>query len=139
MLVAAEASVPASEHEVFGLLADLDRHRLLTDGGMRILRLDGPPGRRSGGVVELRGPLGLRRHARTRVAGADFPTRLWGTAETTRGSRAALRWQLRPETGGTRVRVEVEIAPSGRDKLLLACGGRIWLWRRLRASLRRVA
>jgi hypothetical protein len=138
MVVAAEATLPVPEHEVFELLADLDRHRLLTDRGMRILRLDGPPGRRSGGLVELRGPFGVRRHARTRVRGAEFPTRLWGTAETPDGSRALLDWHLRPQPVGTRVRIELQIDPSERDRLLLACGGRVWLARRLRAGLRRL-
>src|SRR4029079_17256442 len=117
----------------------LDRHRLLTDNGMRIVHLDGPPGRRSGGLVELRGPLGLRRTARTRVGGAEFPTQLWGAAETPCGSRADLRWRLKPGEDGTRVRIEVEIDPGRRDSWLPTVGGRRWLRRRLDIALRRLA
>jgi hypothetical protein len=39
MPVADETVIAIPEHEVFGPLADLDRHRLLTDHAMRILRL----------------------------------------------------------------------------------------------------
>jgi hypothetical protein len=51
--LSARRAIAAAPAEVFGLLGDLDRHRELTDPGIRILALEGPPGRRTGGLVEL--------------------------------------------------------------------------------------
>lgn len=136
--IAATADVPAAADDVFGLVADLDRHVLLTDHRMQILHLDGPVGARSGGVIELRGPLGLRRRARTRVGEATFPSRLTGTARTESGSRAVLRWRLEPSAGGTRVRAELEIEATPFDRLLMLCGGRRWLAQLLRDAVLRL-
>ena len=96
MSLAARATIDAAPAEVFELLGDLDRHRDLADHGMRILELDGAPGRRTGGLVELRGPVGLKRLARTSVGGAEPPFRLWGTAQTPEGASALIEWRVRP-------------------------------------------
>jgi len=139
-VLAADAVVGARAAEIFPLLCDLDRHHDLTDGGMRILRLEGQRGRRTGGLVELRGPLGIRRLVRTRVSGAEPGRRLWGTAETEHGARAHVEWRLRPhdaESTAVQVRIEVE-ASNWPERMLLALGGRAWLRARMRAALRRV-
>ena len=83
--VAARKTIDAAPSDIFDLLRDLDRHDELTDPGIRILRLHGPPGRRTGGLVQLRGPAGVTRLARTRVQGAEPRSRLWGAAETRTG------------------------------------------------------
>jgi hypothetical protein len=137
--IAAGTTVLAAAADVFALLVDLDRHGELTDQGMRILSLQGPPGRRTGGLVELRGPGGLRRLARTRVQGAEPYSRLWGTAETADGARACLEWRVRPQGDRTHVEVRLDLrARRWRDRILLHLGGRAWLRARLRAALDRL-
>jgi Polyketide cyclase / dehydrase and lipid transport len=138
--IAASTTVRATGSDVFALLGDLDRHRELTDRGMRIVSLKGPPGRRTGGLVELRGPFGVTRLARTEVQGAEPRSRLWGSAETAGGARAVLEWRVRPLGEGTRVEVRLDVhAPGWRDRTLLRLGGRVWLRARLRAALDRLA
>src|SRR4051812_5706781 len=93
---------------------------------MRILQLEGPRGRRTGGLVELRGPLGIKRLVRTRVAGAEPGRRLWGTAVTEQGAKAHVEWRLRPcdeDRTAVQVRIEVE-ASTWPERVLLALGGR---------------
>jgi hypothetical protein len=138
--VTARTTLTAGAADVFGLLSDLDRHRELTDRGIRILDLDGPPGRRSGGFVSLKGPAGLTRLARTQVRGAEPHCRLWGTAETPDGARASLEWRVSPQRDVTHVEVQLDVRPRRwRDRLLLHLGGRLWLRARLRAALHRLA
>lgn len=139
VLIRARGHVPLARDATFALLADLDRHRELTDAGMTILSLDGPAGARTGGTVVLHGPAGLTRRARTRVDGAHPPGWMHGRAVTTDGTEAALEWLLEPRGGGTDVEVRMHVAPVGwRDRWLLAAGGRLWLSRRLRTALGRL-
>jgi hypothetical protein len=134
--VAARTTVAATSTDVFDLLGDLDRHRDLTDAGMRIRSLEGPLGARTGGVVELRGPAGLSRLARTYVGGVESNSLLWGTAETADGARALIEWQLSPCGDCTIVEVRLEVrADSWKDRALLRFGGRAWLRARLRSAL----
>ena len=138
-VIRASHLVPLRREAVFGVLCDLDRHRALTDHGMEILSLDGPPGRRTGGLVELRGPAGLRRRAHTRVRGAERGLRLWGSASTPRGTEAELEWTLRPRGAATEVEVRLTLVRGHwTDRLLLRFGGSAWLRRRLRAALARL-
>jgi len=138
-VISARGHVRERPQAVYARLADLDEHRHLVDAGMRILALDGPAGRRSGGLVELRGPAGLRRVARTRVKGAEPGRRLWGTATTTDGTEAELEWRLHPHEAGTEVEIELRLrSQSPRDRLLLRMGGERWLRQRLAAAIARL-
>jgi hypothetical protein len=139
-VLAADAVLGARPAEIFPLLCDLDQHHHLTDAGMRIISLDGQRGRRTGGLVELRGPLGIKRLVRTEVRGAEPTRRLWGTAVTEQGARAHVEWRLQPCDGdrtAVEVRIEVE-ATTWAERLLLVLGGRSWLRARMRAALRRM-
>ena len=75
-----------------------------------------------------------------RRAGVDEvepPARIEGTARLGR-TRAVVRWELRPESRGTRVHLAARVLAAGPiDRLLLAAGGRAWLRRRFTVTLSR--
>jgi hypothetical protein len=133
-VIAATVVVPARREEVFAFLARLENHWLVADRWISVVRLDG-----DGGRVRIRGPLGLRRTARTRVLRAAPPQALEGSA--TLGSTVArVRWELRDRGEDTLVRLEAAVESTGAvDRLLLAAGGRRWLRRRFGATVRALA
>jgi uncharacterized protein YndB with AHSA1/START domain len=130
--MAANGIVPASPEIVFAFLEDLDNHWLLADRFVEVVSLNGSAGgRRTGGRVLLRGPLGLSRTVETRVVETSPPRSLSGTAGLGGGTLALVRWTLTPEGEGTRVELSARLQRTGRlDALLLALGGRHWMRRR---------
>jgi hypothetical protein len=93
-----------------------------------------------GGLVRVKGPLGISRLARTRVVGAEQPRLLTGTADIGRGTRGAVRWEISEQVPGTshvRFSAVVERA-SPFDRMLLACGGRWWMQRIVSAAVTRL-
>jgi hypothetical protein len=136
--IEAAALVPAEPQEVFDFLSDLGNHWLLASRFVEVLELDrsGPDAPCDSGVVRLRGPLGIRRTARTRVTAARAPRLMIGTAEIAGGTRARVSWTLAARLGETRVRLAAEVDGASRlDRLLLALGGRRWLERRFAETL----
>jgi Polyketide cyclase / dehydrase and lipid transport len=128
--------VPAGREAVFAYLAQLSNHWRVADRWIDVISLDGDG---DGGRVRVRGPLGLRRTARTRVLVARPGELLEGGAELGR-TRGRVRWSLRTAPGGTAVRLEAWVERAGpADRLLLALGGRAWLRRRFAATVRRLA
>ena len=118
---------------LFAFLADLENHWLLTDRFVEVLTLERPAGGgpARGGRVRVRGPLGISRTAQTRVAVADPPHAIAGTAAIGRRTEAQVRWTLAPEGESTRVRLEAAVQRAGaRDAVRLGSGGRRWLGRR---------
>src|SRR5436190_18293909 len=79
--IEAAATVPARASDVFAFLAGLANHCLVADRLIEVVMLEGPPGARTGGIVRLRGPIGLRRTARLRVLTAEAPRYINGAAE----------------------------------------------------------
>lgn len=133
--------VPAPPEDVFEFLSDLEHHWRLVDRFVQVRELDGPDGQAAdGGVVRLRGPLGVRRTARTRVTESQPPRLIIGTAEMGSATRAVVSWTLEAERGQTRVRLAASVERAGTlDRLLLALGGRRWMRRRFEAALERLA
>jgi uncharacterized protein YndB with AHSA1/START domain len=138
--IEAEALVPASPEEVFEFLSDLDNHWRLVDRFVQVVELEGPDGQpANGGVVRLRGPLGVRRTARTRVTAAKAPRLLIGTAELGERTRGRVSWTLAGRLGQTRVRLAAEVEHADPlDRLLLRLGGRAWMRRRFATALERL-
>ncbi len=138
LAVSAERDVTASAGSLFEYLADLEQHWQLVDRFIEVVSLERPPGGgpARGGVVRMRGPLGIGRVARTRVVEAESPTRLAGIAEVGSGTIARVSWALRPAGEGTRVQLEATVEhASPLDRALLAFGGRRWLERRFATIL----
>lgn len=138
--ISARRRVPAGAAETFAFLAAPVTHRRLRVRGIALLSLDGDD-LLSGGVIGLRGPLGLRRTVRTHVALHQPVTRLAATALVDSGTAAHVSWTLREQRDGTTI-VELTamlgpVAPV--DRLLLAAGGRFWVRRLFAATLRRLA
>jgi hypothetical protein len=132
--------VGASPARVFAFLEDLENHRLLTGRAVAIEELDGPPGARTGSRVQLRGPLGIRRRARTRMLDSRAPRWMIGCAEIGRGTLALISWTIAEDRTGSRVRLEAEIGRLGVfDRVLLALGGRRWMRRLFEESVTALA
>ena len=134
--ISATRLVAAAPRDVFGFLSDLENHWRIADRFVDVVELDGPPGARTGGRVRVRGPLGVRRTARTQV---DFarPVEAMGGSARLGATSAEVRWLLAPEDGGTAVTLAAGIRSAGRlDRLLLALGGMAWMRRRFDGTLR---
>ena len=132
--IAAATQVPASPEDIYSLLADLREHWRLAGPWVKPLELG-----TDGGVVRLRGPLGLFRTARTRVVYAEAPRLLAGEADLGR-TRAAVSWRLQPGDEGTWVILRADVLAVGPlDRALLLLGGRRWMRARFRGILRRLA
>ena len=128
--------IPAPREQVFGFLADLENHWLITDRFVRVLSLDGPAGARRGGEVLIRAPFGLSRTASIRVEDSRPPSELIGSAAVGDGTRAEVRWKLSEGPGGTRTELTAQLlSASRRDRLLWSAGGRLWMRRRLGRAL----
>lgn len=135
----AEREVAAPPETLFTYLADLERHWRLTDRFIEVVSIarpaNGAPAH--GGVVRMRGPLGISRAARTQVVEVERPSKLSGTAQVGSGTIARVSWTLHPAAGGaTRVRLEAAVERASLlDRALLALGGRRWLAQRFGAIL----
>jgi hypothetical protein len=137
--ISARRRVPAGVDETFAFLASPATHRRLQVRGIASLSLDGDD-LLSGGAAVLRGPLGLRRTVRTRVALLQPPTRLAGSALADSGTVAHVSWTLHAQPDGTTlVELGAVLGPIARgDRILLAAGGRYWIRRLFTATLRRL-
>ena len=90
--------------------------------------------------MRVKGPLGLSRIARTRVARTERPRLVTGTADIGRGTRGSVRWEIDPDVPGTsHVHFTAEVVRASIfDRVLLVCGGRWWLARIMRAAVRQL-
>jgi uncharacterized protein YndB with AHSA1/START domain len=139
--IEAAALIPAPPEDVFAFLSDLRNHWRLADRFVEVLELESSDGGRADGArVRVRGPLGLRRTATTRVVAVREPRLLIGTAELTSGTRARVSWVIAGRLGSSRVRLAAELEHARPlDRLLLAAGGRWWLRRRFASTLEHLA
>ena len=135
--IEAVALVPAPPEEVFEFLSRLENHWALTGSRVTVVALNGD---RDGAVVQVHGPLGLRRTVRTKVTASRSPRLLIGVAELASGTRAAVSWTLAGRMNHTRVRLAAIVEHSApADRVLLAIGGRAWMARMFEQSLEQLA
>ena len=133
--IRAERLVRSDPAELFGFLSDLENHWLLADRFIDVLELDGPAPAR-GGRVRMRGPLGMRRTAVTRVLEVLPEARIAGTAEIGARTLAHVSWTLFGVDGGTRVELAARLERASLlDRMLLAAGAGSWMRRRLERIL----
>jgi hypothetical protein len=137
MVIAANGIVEAEPAAVFAFLSDLRNHWQLTGRWVRVLNLTGPDLGPTGGWVELRGPLGMRRRLKTTVIETEEPARIDGMAELGSRTRTRVSWVLAPQgQWRTAVRLEAQILSADRvDRVLLSVGAGRWLGARFQATL----
>jgi hypothetical protein len=124
---------PRPRDELYVLLADLRGHWRLAGRWVHPVEL-----RENGGVVQVRGPAGLRRTVHTSLTELAPPGRVAGEAHSG-ATRAAISWELEANGAGTLVTLRAEIERAGRlDRTLLALGGRRWMRRRFATTLDRL-
>jgi hypothetical protein len=125
--VTASAPVRAPADAVYDFLERLPNHALITGRGLRLEHV--APGGRCARIA-LRGPLGIRRTARTNVTRLLRPHGLGGTATVGRHTEAEVNWVIDRTPAGSLVTLTATILRAGAmDRLLLAFGGRWWLAR----------
>jgi hypothetical protein len=123
---------------LYAFLARLDNHWLLTDRFVSLVRLHGPVQSRTGGEITIRGPWGLRRHARTWLDADAQALQLVGTALVGRQTIARVTWALTPIRGGTAVELSASVLAAGPlDRALLVVASP-WLRRRFLAAIVRL-
>lgn len=128
-LISAERELPVAPADVFAFLADLGNHWALAGPLVEVLRLErSADGRAVGGVIRVRGPLGIHKTFATNLEQLAPPRLVAGRAESGKRTKAAVRWQIEPSARGARVRLSAEVlAASPLDALLLLLGGRPFL------------
>lgn len=142
MEISARRALPVEPEEAFAFLSRPDNHRRLATAGIRLCELDVTrDGELRGALMVLRGPLWLRRPARTRVVSTRRPAHLAGTARIGAGTEVQVRWDLDCAGGGATVAVLTATVTrlAAPERLLLAMGGRAWVRRVLVATLERLA
>ena len=123
--IGAQREIAVPRERVFEFLADLNNHWLLADRFIEMVRLHESG---TGGRVRLRGPLGLRRTATTRVDELGEPDFVRGSASIGEVTHGTVCWTLEETDTGTLVTLDVEAERLSRmDALLLRLGGRRWL------------
>jgi hypothetical protein len=148
MEISARRRLPVAPDEAFAFLSRPHNHRRLATARIALGDLDVTrDGRLRGAQMVLRGPLWLRRPARTRVLSTRPPAYLAGIARVGSGTEVEVRWELEPTGTGTE-----DGAPVGTvaaltatvtrlatpERILLAIGGRAWVRRLLEATLQRL-
>lgn len=132
-------TIPVAPGPLFAFLADLENHWRLA-AFVRVVRLDGEPGRHDGSILRIRGPLGVRRTAHAEIDRVTFERTIEGTATVGPRTLARVVWRLDPQPGGTAVELTATVVRAGPlDRLLLRFGGRWWLTRGFGAVLRGLA
>jgi carbon monoxide dehydrogenase subunit G len=133
----ATALIPAPPEDVFDFLSDLDNHWRLTGRHVNVVRLNGD---RDGGTVQIRGPLGIRRTAETKVTASRAPRLIIGVAELPSGTRARVSWTLAGRMNQTRVKLAADVEHTTLvARVLLTLGGRTWMTRMFERALGRLA
>jgi carbon monoxide dehydrogenase subunit G len=137
MRTAAAETVGAPPEAVYAFLERLENHWRLTSGFVTVDRL--AP---DGGRIVLRGPLGVRKRARTELRrceppAGDRPGVVAGTATDDAGTTARVEWRIAAAPEGSRVELATTIDDArGLDRVWLALGAGWWIRRGLGRSLR---
>lgn len=126
-------ALPADPARVFEFLADLHNHWLLEDRFVELGGLDPGDGNGpQGGLVRLKGPLGINRDARTQVLEAQPPTFgrpgcLAGRADVGTATTSRISWHIAAQDRGSLVTLAATVERVSRLDRVLLLFGRWWL------------
>jgi hypothetical protein len=140
--ISARRTLPVPPAAAFAFLSRPQNHHRLVTRRIQLVALDVTGARElRGGCMVLRGPLGVRRMARTRLTGVLRPLQLAGTAHVGSGTEVSVRWDLSADGDHATVAVlSTSVRRSAAiDRFLLAVGGRIWVRNLFAATLERLA
>jgi len=129
--LSASRTLAAPPGAVFSFLADGRNHHKLTGRHISLLELCENRGSGLRGVMIIRGPLGIRRRAHTRIESSREPALIAGSARIGSRTTANVRWDLTEDVrGSTRVALRATLSScSAFDRLLLSAGGAAWMRR----------
>ncbi|MCW2990220.1 MAG: hypothetical protein JWM73_814 [Solirubrobacterales bacterium] len=131
--IAARRHVSRPRQELYEQLADLRGHWQLAGRWVEPIEL-----RDDGGVVRVRGPLGLHRTIRTTLTELRAPECVAGEA-VIGATRAEIQWLLDDDGTGTVVTLRADVVEAGAlDRAMLALGGAWWMRTRFAATLERL-
>jgi hypothetical protein len=142
MEISTRRTLPVGPEEAFAFLSQPHNHRRLATARIALRELDVTgDGELRGALMVLRGPLWLRRPARTHVVSMRRPAHLAGTARVGSGTEVEVRWDLVGAGAGATVAVLTATVTrvAITERLLLAVGGRAWVRRLFAATLERLA
>jgi hypothetical protein len=138
--IATSRLVAVPPEAVFSYLDDLANHASLAPRSARVLVLERRPAGLDRAVVNLKGPLGMRRTASTELVRAEPPGLIAGRAELGRRTSVAVTWTIEGAADGSMVSLSAAIESAGPlDGLVLHLGGRRWIARRFALALDQLA
>jgi hypothetical protein len=141
VLLSASRTIAAPPGALFAFLADGRNHHKLTGRHIQLLELY--EHRESGlrGAMIIRGPLGIRRRAHTRIESSRKPAFIAGIARIGSRTTARVRWDLYEDgRGSTRVALRATVRRAGAlDRFLLRVGGAAWMRHLFAATLELLA
>lgn len=131
--ITARRRVARPREELYARLAHLPGHWELAGRWVEPIELND-----TGGVVRVRGPLGLRRTIRTTLVDLRAPECVAGVAQLG-ATAAAIRWDLEADGDHTIVTLSARVERAAPlDALVLVLGGARWLRGRFGATLQRL-
>jgi carbon monoxide dehydrogenase subunit G len=138
----ARRQITATQQEVFQFLQDLENHARLSPASVEVLSHHCGSDGVAHATVLLRGPLGIRRFARTELLPvAGGATSIRGRARIGTRTVASVAWTIQasgPGSSEVALCATVEDA-APLDRLLLRLGGRRWLAGHFVAALTRLS
>jgi outer membrane protein assembly factor BamB len=137
----ARRQIAATRQDVNHFLADLENHARLSPGSVEVLSHHSLKDGVAHATVLLRGPLGIRRFARTELLPVPVEaTSIRGRAQIGHRTAASVAWTIKacgPGRSEVALCARVEDA-APLDRLLLLLGGRRWLAGHFQAALARL-
>ncbi len=138
--IVARRQISAPGEAVIRFLADLEHHVRLAPDAVQVLRLSRPPGRPAHALVCLKGPLGMRRTASTKLLQTRPASSIAGQARIGARTVASVAWCVEDNDAGSVVTLRATVDSAGPiDRVVLLLGGHRWLARRFEAALERLS
>jgi hypothetical protein len=138
----ARRQIAATRQDLNHFLADLENHARLSPRSVEVLSRQSRKDGVAHATVLLRGPLGIRRCARTELLPVPVEaTSIRGRAQIGNRTAASVAWTIKacgPGRSEVALCARVEDA-APLDRLLLLLGGRRWLARHFQAALARLS